>query len=137
MPPATDTRSSPDRPGVLTEAPTWVIAALIVFRVLVVATIIVDASKHEISDPDVQRAERIATSPARPYRDFPVEYMPLETSMIELIGGDGFAATAIRLSLISFAGDMAAAAGVAWGWGRRPMAVYLLLGLPLLSFIYQ
>jgi glycosyl transferase family 87 len=136
MPAASDTTRS-DRRGLFSEAQTWVIAALIAFRALVVVMMILDATKHEISDPDVQRAEQIATSPARPYRDFPVEYMPLETAMIELIGGDGFPATAIRLALISFAGDLAAAAGVAWGWGRRPMAVYLFLGLPLLSFIYQ
>jgi len=135
--PATDTTSRSGRHGLFSEAPTWVIVALIAFRALVVVTTIVDATEHEISDPDVQRAERIATSPARPYRDVPVEYMPLETAMIELIGGDGFPATAIRLSLISFAGDLAAAAGVGWGWGRRPMAVYLFLGLPLLSFLYQ
>jgi hypothetical protein len=138
MPAATDPTSRSDRNGGLFfDAPTWLIVALICFRLLVVVTLITDAAEHEISDPDVQRAERIATSPARPYRDFPVEYMPLETAMIELIGGDGFAATAIRLTLISFAGDVAAAAGLAWGWGRRPMAVYLFLGLPLLSFIYQ
>jgi hypothetical protein len=137
MPAAPDTTSRSDRRGLFSEVPTWVIAGLIAFRALVVLITILDASKHEISDPDVQRAEHIVTSPARPYRDFPVEYMPLETAMIELIGGDGLAATATRLALISFAGDVLAAAGVGWGWGRRPMAVYLFLGLPLLAFIYQ
>jgi hypothetical protein len=137
MPAAPDTASRSDRHGLFSEVPTWVIVALIAFRALVVVAMIVDATQHEISDPDVQRAERIATSPARPYRDVPVEYMPLETAVIELIGGDGLAATAIRLALISFAGDLAAAVGVWWGWGRRPMAVYLFLGLPMLSFIYQ
>src|SRR5919199_6489414 len=101
MPAATDSRSRQGRYGLFFDVRTWVIVALIAFRIVVVVALIADASEHEISDPDVQRAERIATSPARPYRDFPVEYMPLETATIQLIGGDGFAATAIRLSLIA------------------------------------
>src|SRR5204862_2415045 len=46
-------------------------------------------------------------------------------------------ATAIRLVFIAFVADLAAAAAVWWGWGRRPAVVYLVLGVPLLSFLYQ
>src|SRR5205807_2686884 len=51
-------------------------------------------------------------------------------------GGDGATATAVRIAILAFLADLATAAALAWGWGRRPATVYLLLGLPLLSFIY-
>jgi hypothetical protein len=56
---------------------------------------------------------------------------------MQLIGGSGAEATAIRLVFIAFVADLAAAAAVWWGWGRRPAVVYLVLGVPLLSFLYQ
>jgi Glycosyltransferase family 87 len=123
--------------GLLRQVPTALLVGLVVFRVVAVVLVIVDAERSPMRDPDVLRAERIATSPARPYRDFPVEYMPLETATIEVIGGEGFVATSVRLAVIAFVADLAAAAGVAWGWGRRPAAIYLLVGIPLLSFMYQ
>ncbi len=123
--------------GLLRQVPTGLLVGLVAFRVVALALVIVDAERSPMRDPDVLRAERIATSPARPYRDFPVEYMPLETGAIELIGGDGFVATSVRLAVIAFVADLAAGGAVAWGWGRRPAAIYLVVGLPLLSFMYQ
>jgi Glycosyltransferase family 87 len=123
--------------GLLRRVSTGLLVGLVVVRVIVLALVIVDAERSPIRDPDVLRAERIASSPARPYRDFPVEYMPLETATIEVIAGDGFEATSIRLALIAFVADLAVGAAIAWGWGRRPAAMYLFLGLPLLSFMYQ
>jgi len=109
---------------------------LVLVRILAVALLIADATANPVEDPDVQRAERIVTSPATPYRDFPVEYMPLETAILQVVAGHGMEATAIRLVLISLVADLVAALGVAWGWGRRPALVYLALGLPLLGFAY-
>jgi hypothetical protein len=118
-------------------APRGLILGLVAARVLTLGLVIVDANRNPVTDVDVLRAERIATSPATPYRNFSVEYMPLETGAIELIAGDGPAATATRLALLAFAGDLAAAAALAHGWGRRPATAYLLLGLPMLTFLYQ
>jgi Glycosyltransferase family 87 len=123
--------------GLLRQVPTALLVGLVAFRVVALVLVIADAERSPMRDPDVLRAERIATSPATPYRDFPVEYMPIETGAIELIGGDGFVATSVRLAVIAFVADLAAAGAVAWGWGRRPAAVYLLVGIPLLSFMYQ
>lgn len=117
-------------------APTALVVGLVAVRVLVLVFVLVDAARNPITDVDVLRAERIATSPARPYRDFAVEYMPLETGVIELLAGDGPRPTLVRFALLAFAGDLAAAAAVAFGWGRRAAAAYLLLGLPLLAFLY-
>lgn len=121
----------------LDTAPRGLVWGLVVVRLVTLALVITDANRNPVTDVDVVRAERIATSPARPYRDFSVEYMPLETAVIEIVAGDGPPATATRLAILAFVGDLAAAAALAHGWGRRPAAIYLLLGLPLLTFMYQ
>ena len=111
-------------------------ALLVVVRVLILALVVLGAARRPVADVQVLHAERIATSPATPYRNFPVAAMPLETSIDRAIGGDGATATAVRIAILAFLADLATAAALAWGWGRRPAIVYLLLGLPLLSFIY-
>jgi len=110
--------------------------ALVAVRVLVLALVILGAERRPVTDVQIQQAERIATSPATPYRNFPVASMPLETATDRTIGGDGASATVARIALLAFIADLAAASALAWGWGRRPAIAYLLLGLPLLSFIY-
>jgi len=126
----------PTRVGPWDRAPAMLLIALLAIRVITVVLLIADARTNPVEDPDVQRAERIVTSPARPYRDFPVEYMPLETAILNVIAGDGFAATATRFALLAFAADLAAAAAIAYGWGHRPALVYLAVGSPLLGFAY-
>ena len=111
-------------------------ALLVVVRIAVLALVILGAGRRPVTDVQVLHAERIATSPATPYRNFPVATMPLETATDRTIGSDGATATAVRFAILAFLADLATAAALAWGWGRRPATVYLLLGLPLLSFIY-
>jgi hypothetical protein len=55
-----------------------------------------------VTDVYVLRIEQIASSPGTPYRDFPVEYMFPENLAMQLIGGSGAEATAIRLVFIAF-----------------------------------
>jgi Glycosyltransferase family 87 len=110
--------------------------ALVAVRVLVLALVVLGAGRRPVTDVQILQVERIATSPATPYRNFPVTTMPLETATDRTIGGDGASATVARIALLAFIADLAAASALAWGWGRRPAVVYLLLGLPLLSFIY-
>ncbi len=123
--------------GLLQRAPTVVFVALIAIRVAIIGHTISEVTSHPVTDVYVLRMEQIASSPGTPYRDFPVEYMFPEEVAIQLIGGSGAEATAIRLVFIAFLADLAAAAAVWWGWGRRPATLYLLLGVPLLSFLYQ
>jgi len=111
-------------------------ALLVVVRIVVLALVVLGAGRRPVTDVQVLHAERVATSPATPYRNFPVATMPLETATDRTIGGDGATATAVRIAILAFLADLATAAALAWGWGRRPATVYLLLGLPLLSFIY-
>jgi hypothetical protein len=108
--------------------------ALLLVRVVVVAVLIwrVDA----VVDEGLLRYDRVAASPVTPYRYFAVEWMPTQTAVVRVIGGDGGEATTARVALLSLVADAAAAAALAWGWGRRVAAMYLLLGLPLLAVAY-
>jgi hypothetical protein len=110
---------------------------LVAIRVLTVGLLATDIIRHDVQDPDAQRAQRIVTSPATPYRDFPVEYMPLETLSLHLVVGDTIDDTVIRYAVLALIADLAAAAGIAWGWRRRDALMYLLIGSPLLAFSYQ
>ena len=110
--------------------------ALVAVRVLVLALVVLGAGRRPVTDVQILQAGRIATSPATPYRNFPVATMPLETATDRTIGDDGASATVARIALLAFIADLATASALAWGWGRRPAIAYLLLGLPLLSFIY-
>jgi hypothetical protein len=110
---------------------------LVAIRVLTVGLLATDIVRHDVQDPDAQRAQRIVTSPATPYRDFPVEYMPLETLSLHLVVGDTIDDTVIRYAVLALIADLAAAAGIAWGWRRRDALMYLLIGSPLLAFSYQ
>lgn len=121
------------RPGSTTAI--WLPAAIVALvAVRLFVAVLVVASPPD--DPWVTRAETIAASPATPYRDFPLALMPLEGLVIELLGSDGDDATARRVAILAFAADLAAAAAVARGWGRRAAATYLAIGLPLLGIAY-
>lgn len=121
----------------LVRVPTIVFLVLVAIRLAILGHTIAEVTGKPVTDVYVLRIEQIASSPGTPYRDFPVEYMFPENLAMQLIGGSGAEATAIRLVFIAFVADLAGAAAVWWGWGRRPAAVYLVLGVPLLSFLYQ
>jgi len=125
-----------ERSGFLQQPSTAVLGVLVALHLLVLVVVVARAGSLAPGDADVARASRIATSPAIPYRDFPVEYMPLQTLFDRTLAGGAVAAAAARIAVVAFLADMAAAVAMAWGWGRRQAATYLLLGLPLLSFLY-
>lgn len=125
-----------ERAGFLQQPSTAVVGVLVALHVLVLVVILARAGSLAPGDADVERANRIATSPAIPYRNFPVEFMPLQTLFDRTLATGDIAAAAVRIAVIAFLADLAAAAAMLWGWGRRQAATYLLLGLPLLSFLY-
>lgn len=95
-------------------------------------------SKFRILPGDARRFHKIAIHGGQPYRDFAVEYPPVMVGAIEAIEGGSFRSTTVRLMWSQLAIDLALAAVVAWGWGRRAAIAYLVLGLPFLlyPFIY-
>jgi hypothetical protein len=126
----------PERRGSFEQPATWTVVALVAVRVLVLVVIVARAGSIGAVDADIGRAFRIATSPAIPYRGFPVEFMPLQTGFDRLFLGGTIAAATIKIALTAFFADLAAGVALWWAWGRRQAATYLLAGQPLLGAIY-
>jgi hypothetical protein len=125
-----------ERTGFLQRPSTGLLGGLVAIHLLVLLVIVARASSLGAVDAEVGRAFRIATSPAVPYRNFPVEFMPLQTAADRLLAGGTVAAAATRIAILAFSADIAAVAAMLWGWGRRVAATYLILALPLLPFLY-
>jgi hypothetical protein len=125
-----------ERTGFLQRPSFGLMGGLVAIHLLILVVIVAKASSIAALDADVGRAFRIATSPAIPYRNFPVEFMPLQTLADRLLAGGTIEAAAVRIAIVAFVADLATAWGVAWGWGRRATATYLVLALPLLPFLY-
>jgi hypothetical protein len=95
-------------------------------------------SRYRILPGDARRFHKIASHEGEPYRDFSVEYPPVMVAAIEVVDGGSFRSTTVRLMWSQLVVDLAIAAVVAWGWGRRAAIAYLVLGLLFLlyPFIY-
>jgi hypothetical protein len=95
-------------------------------------------SRYRILPGDARRFYKIASEDGRPYRDFEVEYPPVMVAAIDAVDGGSVRSTTVRLMWSQLVVDLAIAAVVAWGWGRRAGIAYLLIGLPFLlyPFIY-
>lgn len=91
-------------------------------------------SRYRILPGDARRFHKIASQEGVPYRDFAVEYPPVMVAAIEVVDGGSFRATTVRLMWSQLVVDLAIAAVVAWGWGRRAAIAYLVLGLPFLLY---
>lgn len=122
--------------GLFERISTWAVPALVAVHVAAAVLLAIGAARGPVEDAYVLRAETVATSPATPYRGFPMAAMPLETAAFRLLGGHDAGTTAIWFVAIALLADLATAAALAWAWSRRAAVVYLLLGLPLLGFAY-
>lgn len=85
---------------------------------------------------DPVRFEQIGTSPLVPYREEPVEYMPIELVIVRVVAGDGVDATISRVAVLALAGDLMTAAALAYGWGERACRIYLWVSLATLPFLF-
>jgi hypothetical protein len=92
---------------------------------------------HAFAD-DTARYHAIAEAGGVPYRDSAVEFPPVTLGFIEGINGPTVGTTMRNLAWASLALDILAAAALGYGWGRRALLAYLVLGLPFfyLPFIY-
>jgi hypothetical protein len=125
-----------ERTGFLQRPSTGLLGGLVAIHLVVLVVIVAKASSIAAVDADVGRAFRIATSPAVPYRNFPVEFMPLQTLTDRLLAGGTLGAAAVRIAIVAFVADLATGWAIAWGWGRRAAGSYLVLALPLLPFLF-
>jgi hypothetical protein len=117
------------------------IAALVLLRVVALAVVLDSGEAYERTSAfgyDTGRYHVIAEKPGVPYRDFEVEYPPGSLALIEVVHGPTKADTMQLTGVVMLLLDFVAAAGVAYGWGRRAAITYLALGLPMMfpPFIY-
>lgn len=131
--PPAPTSPTPAHDRRLLGAPAGAVIAVLLAARLALAIALVTEPRV---DGGIRRFEQVATSPVAPYRYFAVEWMPLHTAIVLLVGGDGAAATAARVAVIAFVADAAVAAALAFGWGPRHAAIGLLMGLPLVTVSY-
>jgi hypothetical protein len=116
----------------------WALAGLLVVARIAVVPITLDQKaahgKHTVLTGDVHRFYRIATAHGTPYRDFEVEYPPLMYGAIKVLDSSTVngAITATMWSQLAL--DLAVAALLAWGWGKRAAVAYLILGVPFLFY---
>ena len=112
------------------------IGANIAIRVVIVVVTLSSLWARPLIDSDVQRFSALSVAAGTPYRDYPVEYAPVELGVIRVIGSSDARATAARLIVVCFLLDLLAFAGMWSGWGRRIAITYLWLGVPLLILRY-
>jgi Glycosyltransferase family 87 len=112
------------------------IGANIAIRTALVVVVLLSLWTWPVVDADARRFSALASETGIPYRDYPVEYAPVEVGFIRLIGSDDVRTTATRLVVACFLLDLLAFAGMWSGWGRRVAITYLWLGLPLLVLGY-
>jgi hypothetical protein len=103
---------------------------------IVVLFVAIEASRTSGPTDDLARFAAIKHQDAVPYRDFPVEYAPIETLIVQFGMSTDPAATAARVAVLAFAADIAIWWAVRIGWGTRAAEQYLWIGAPLLVFIY-
>jgi hypothetical protein len=108
----------------------------VAIRVVVVITTLSTFWAGPFFDADVYRFSGLSVAAGTPYRDYPVEYAPVELGVIRAIGSSDPRTTATRLVIVCFVLDLLAFAGVWRGWGRRRAITYLWLGVPLLVLRY-
>ncbi|MEP7060058.1 MAG: glycosyltransferase family 87 protein [Actinomycetota bacterium] len=112
-------------------------AALILVRLIVLVLFLAEIRRGNFGGPDVVRFHALALHGGSPWRDYPVEYAPLELLLLRGLFGVGILGAATRLALLTFAADLATWAAVRTGWGRRAALLYLTVGLPVVILELQ
>src|SRR4029450_2736165 len=103
---------------------------------LIVLVIAIQVGKTAAPTDDLARFQEIHDAEGLPYRDFVIEYAPLEVVAVRTLLSSDPAVTAGRIALLAFAADIGTWWAIRFAWGRAPAESYLWLGTPLLVFIY-
>jgi hypothetical protein len=118
------------------QSSTFLLVVLVALRVVILVLALRDARGTVVEDSDILRFQQIAESAGRPWRDRPIEYMPGEVAAISLLAGSSPSETAQHVAIAAFVCDLGTAALLGWTFSRGAAQSYLVLGLPLLTFIY-
>jgi hypothetical protein len=95
-------------------------AALAIGANIALRAVVVTVSSlwtRPLIDSDVHRFSAVSVAAGTPYRDYAVEYAPVELGVIRVIGSSDARATAVRLMVVCFLLDLLAFAGMWSGWG--------------------
>lgn len=84
---------------------------------------------------DPRRFVEVATTPGIPYRNFSVEYAPLETVIVRVIGPTSASSAAVMTLIANAVSTIVVVWLLARRWGDRVAGTFLLLGLPLQVFM--
>jgi hypothetical protein len=109
---------------------------LVAVRLVVLGIAIWNVNTAPVTDTTVLRFDEIASTAGLPWRDHEVEFPPVQVAVIELIGWDGVPITASLLAILACGSDLLTARLIGRRWGQGPRRAYLLIGLPLLAFVY-
>jgi hypothetical protein len=101
-----------------------------------IAGLLVVRSEQLFGSDGVARYAEISSRAGIPYRDFEVEFAPADVLVIEAAASLDIVTTYRRIVALMLVVDLACAATIAYGWGSRATAVYLLLTTPILLIIY-
>ncbi|MCU1458893.1 MAG: hypothetical protein JWL73_2985 [Actinomycetia bacterium] len=117
------------------------VGALVLVRLVIVGVALeghATQGKQTVLPGDVRRFHRIANHAGTPYRDFPVEYPPLTVAAIDALNGRTVRESTVNVMWSQVVLDLAIAAVMAWGWGRKAAVLYLLIGLAFIwyPFLY-
>jgi len=99
---------------------------------------LVSGAQSRLPNYDFDRYYEIATTPGRPYVDFPVELAPGTLVAFRALGSiagdrERFGVSLVTLSAIA---DAAIAAALGWGWGIEAAAAYALIVIPLADLFF-
>jgi len=116
----------------------WVVLAVLVLGRIAVVPITLGQTaahgKHKVLTGDIRRFYAIANSTGTPYRDFEVEYPPLMYGAIKVLDSSTVNTATRNTMWTQLVLDLAVAALLAWGWGKRAGMAYLILGVPFLFY---
>jgi hypothetical protein len=125
-------------PSVTDAPPRGVRPVTLVLLALRIVALFVAIGAGRTSEPtdDLARFAEIKRQAGAPYRDFAVEYAPVETLIVRFGASGDPAATAARVAVLAFVADIATWWALRLGWGTRAAERYLWIGAPVLVFIY-
>jgi Glycosyltransferase family 87 len=116
----------------------WLLVGVLVAgRIVAVPITLVQRAaqgNHKVLTGDIHRFHTIATDPRTPYKDFEVEYPPLMLGVIEAIDGGSINQATAETMWSQLVLDLAVAAILVWGWGRRAGVAYLIIGAPFIVY---
>jgi hypothetical protein len=115
------------------------VAGMVGVRIVVRVAVLHSAAAKQYDKAiafDAARYHQIAHSTGTPYRDFEVEFPPVSLALIDAAATNSLRGTEVNLAWSQLVLDLLTAGALLFGWGSGAALAYLLLGTPLLLFIY-